>query len=83
MRTLNTIVLILLIVGGINWGLVALADFDLVASIFGDGTIGQAGVAGTIVYVLVALAAIWAISWFGIFAESHRTAHGPMAAEQH
>jgi uncharacterized membrane protein YuzA (DUF378 family) len=38
MKTLNSITLILTIVGGLNWGLVGLADFDLVAAIFGSDT---------------------------------------------
>jgi hypothetical protein len=38
MRTLNTIALVLTIVGGLNWGLVGLAEFDLVAAIFGPGS---------------------------------------------
>ena len=36
MRSLNVITLILLIVGGLNWGLVGAFDFDLVAALFGD-----------------------------------------------
>lgn len=54
MRVLNTITLILLIVGGLNWGLVGLFDFDLVAAIF-----GEMSVLSRIVYVLVGLAALW------------------------
>lgn len=48
------IALILLIIGGLNWGLVGLLNVDLVASIFGTGT-----PAARIVYVLVGLAALW------------------------
>lgn len=36
MRALNTLTLILLIVGGLNWGLVGLFEFDLVAALFGE-----------------------------------------------
>jgi uncharacterized membrane protein YuzA (DUF378 family) len=36
MGALNKVTLLLLIVGGLNWGLVGLFDFDLVAAIFGD-----------------------------------------------
>jgi uncharacterized membrane protein YuzA (DUF378 family) len=54
MKTLNLITLILTIVGGINWGLVGLADVNLVAAIFGEGT----GAART-VYVLVGLSALY------------------------
>jgi uncharacterized membrane protein YuzA (DUF378 family) len=56
MRTLNVITLILLIVGGLNWGLVGLLDFDLVAAIFGDmSPLSRA------VYALVGLAAVYQI----------------------
>lgn len=54
MKTLNLITLILTIVGGINWGLVGLANVDLVAAIFGDGT----GASRT-VYTLVGLSALY------------------------
>jgi uncharacterized membrane protein YuzA (DUF378 family) len=54
MKTLNLLTLVLTIVGGINWGLVGLANIDLVAAIFGDGT----GAART-VYTLVGLSALY------------------------
>lgn len=53
---LDWIATVLLIVGGLNWGLVGLARFDLVATLFGDFT-----PLSRIVYVLVGLAAIYAI----------------------
>ncbi len=77
MKTLNTIVLILVIVGGLNWGLVGVADFDLVAAIFGEGS-----VVANIVYTLVGLAAIWAISFFGMFGEGAAAGQGPMAPDE-
>ena len=55
---LDKIALSLLIVGGINWGSVGLFQFDIVAFLFG----GQSGIVSRIVYVLVALAALWCIS---------------------
>ena len=55
---MDTIALILTIIGAINWGLVGLAKFDLVAWIFG----GQGAILSRIVYTLVALAGIWCIS---------------------
>jgi uncharacterized protein len=51
----------LLIVGGLNWGLVAVANFDLVATIFGLD-FGQTNVATRIVYGLVGLAAVYQIT---------------------
>lgn len=55
----GTISLVLLIIGGLNWGLVGLFDFDLVAAIFGDmPRVAQA------VYVLVGVAAIVGVILF-------------------
>lgn len=54
MKAFNIITLILLIVGGLNWGLVGLANFDLVSSIFGAGT----GLS-RVVYTFVGLSALW------------------------
>ena len=54
MRALNIITLLLVIIGGINWGLVGAFEFDLVAAIFGAGS-----ALSRIVYVLVGLSALW------------------------
>ena len=56
MNSVDWIAIILLIVGGVNWGLVGLADFDLVATLFGDGSAFS-----RIVYILVGLAALWCL----------------------
>lgn len=55
---MDRIALILAIIGGLNWGLVGLFQFDLVAWICG----GSAALFARIIYTLVALAAIWCIS---------------------
>ena len=55
---LDKIALILTIIGGINWGLIGIFQFDLVAWIFG----GQSAIISRIIYTLVALGAIWCIS---------------------
>jgi uncharacterized membrane protein YuzA (DUF378 family) len=54
MKPLNLITLILLIVGGLNWGLVGLFNFDLVATLFGANSI-----LARVVYLLVGLSALW------------------------
>jgi uncharacterized membrane protein YuzA (DUF378 family) len=54
MRFVNTVTLVLLIVGGLNWGLVGLFDFDLVAALF-----GEMSVLGRLVYVLVGVSGLW------------------------
>jgi uncharacterized membrane protein YuzA (DUF378 family) len=61
MKSLNTVAAALLIVGGLNWGLVALAEFDLVAWLFGE-EFGTTNAASRIVYGLVGLAAVYAIA---------------------
>jgi uncharacterized protein len=57
MRALNAITLVLLIVGGLNWGLVGLFQFDLVAALFG----GSDSVLSRLVYILVGVSALWQI----------------------
>jgi uncharacterized membrane protein YuzA (DUF378 family) len=60
MKKLDLLAATLLIVGGLNWGLVAVAKFDLVAWLFGL-EFGQTNAASRIVYALVGLAAIYGI----------------------
>ena len=55
---MDTIALILSIIGSINWGLVSLFKFDLVAWLFG----GQSAVFSRIIYGLVGLAGLWCIT---------------------
>ena len=55
---MDTIALILSIIGSLNWGLVSLFQFDLVAWLFG----GQSAVFSRIVYGLVGLAGLWCIT---------------------
>jgi hypothetical protein len=54
LQALDWIALILVIVGGLNWALVGLFGFDLVAAIFGNMSM-----VSRIVYVLVGLSAIY------------------------
>ena len=55
---LDKIALILIIIGGLNWGLVGLFQLDVIAWVFG----GSAALVSRILYILVALAALWCIS---------------------
>ena len=74
MKKLDLLAASLLIVGGLNWGLVALAEFDLVAWIFGE-EFGATNAASRIVYGLVGLAAVYGIaSLVGRTAEPGRSA---------
>ena len=56
---MDTIALILSIIGSLNWGLVGIFKFDLVAWLFG----GQDAVISRIIYALVGLAGLWCVSF--------------------
>jgi uncharacterized membrane protein YuzA (DUF378 family) len=60
-RKLDLVAIALLVVGGLNWGLVAIARFDLVAWICGGLDFGQTNAASRIIYGLVGLAAVYMI----------------------
>jgi uncharacterized membrane protein YuzA (DUF378 family) len=71
MKALDTITAVLLIIGGLNWGLVGAANFDLVAALF-----GEMSPMSRIVYVLVGLSALYqALRWKAI---RHSEAGTPM-----
>ena len=55
---MNKVSLVLVIIGAINWLLIGLFHFDLVASVFG----GQAAVVSRIIYTIVGIAGLWCIS---------------------
>ncbi len=55
---MDTLALILSIIGSLNWGLVGIFKFDLVAWLFG----GQASVVSRIIYALVGIAGLWCIT---------------------
>ncbi len=52
LKTVHFIAFVLVIIGALNWGLIGVADFNLVAVIFGDGAIART------IYVLVGLSAV-------------------------
>jgi len=53
MKILGIITIILLIIGGLNWGILALLDYNVIDAIFGGTGIEK------IVYILIGLAAVW------------------------
>jgi uncharacterized membrane protein YuzA (DUF378 family) len=61
MKSLDLLALILLVVGGINWGLVAFFNFDLVAALTGAGGFGNKNALGVAVYALVAISALYTL----------------------
>ena len=83
MKGLNIVALILVIVGALNWGLVALFEWDLVAEIFGE-SFGTTNAVTRIVYGLVGLAGIYLavtvlpalVRSDGLTLGSRSTAHG-------
>ena len=56
MKVVDTIALVLIIVGAINWGLIGLFEFNLVDTIF-----GTMSVISRIIYVLVGISGLWGI----------------------
>lgn len=65
----DKIALLLLIIGGVNWGLVGIFSFDLVVWLFG----GTGALLSRIIYILVAISAVWCISL--LFRDSNELGH--------
>lgn len=55
---MDTLALILVIIGALNWGLVGLFSFDVIATIFGSST----AVVSRIIYTIIGLAGLWGIT---------------------
>jgi hypothetical protein len=73
MRTIDVVTQALIIIGGINWLLVGVFQFDLVAALFG----GQAAVLSRLVYILVGASAIWQAIRLPALVESSRVVGTP------
>jgi uncharacterized membrane protein YuzA (DUF378 family) len=73
MMIVNKIALLLIIVGAINWGLVGIFSFDLVAWLCGGAT----AILARIIYTVIALAGIWCISM--LFMEDEEVTTGSHA----
>lgn len=56
MKVIDTIALILIIIGAINWGLIGIFNFNLVDTIF-----GAMSVISRIIYILVGISGLWGI----------------------
>jgi hypothetical protein len=78
MKALNIITLVLIIVGGLNWGLVSVARFDLVAFITGT-SFGGVNVLSRLIYGLVGLSAIYQAAHLIGMASHHEPRHAPAA----
>lgn len=66
---MRNLILLLVIIGAVNWGLIGFFQFDLVAAIFG----GQLAPVSRVVYAVVGLAGLYAISFF-FRSDRHRVA---------
>lgn len=64
MEWLNRLALALVIIGAVNWLLVGVFEWDLVAAIFGGNVIRQSSDLSRFVYSIVGLAGLYAISFF-------------------
>ena len=60
MKKIDLLAAVLVLVGALNWGLVAIAEFDLVATVFGM-QFGETNMASRIVYGLVGLAGVYGV----------------------
>lgn len=76
MKVADMIALALVIIGGLNWLLVGLFEFDLVASLFG----GQDAILSKIVYILVGLAALYSLKFFKHINEHYEEPRAATAA---
>jgi uncharacterized membrane protein YuzA (DUF378 family) len=79
MKALDFTTAVLLIVGGLNWGLVAIAEFDLVAEVLGE-EFGTTNAISRIVYGLVGLSAVYQAIRLPAFASRERRESRAVAA---
>jgi uncharacterized membrane protein YuzA (DUF378 family) len=77
MKSLDVVAAVLLVIGGLNWGLIGVAHFDLVATIFGM-RFGETSMLSSAVYSLVGLAGLYQAASFK--AIQRRWGHEPIAA---
>lgn len=68
MKVLDRIALTLLIIGGLNWLLIGLLEFDLVATIFG----GPDALVSRIIYVVVGVCALYCLKYFAYVPRGYR-----------
>ena len=66
MRHVDVVATVLLVVGALNWGMVGIARFDLVATLFGM-TFGETSALTSVIYALVGLAGVYRlVAWKGV-----------------
>jgi uncharacterized membrane protein YuzA (DUF378 family) len=67
LSALDWIAVIILIIGGLNWGCVGLFNFNVIGAIFGDMTVFT-----RFLYIIVGLAGLWSIIGLGAHVHQHR-----------
>jgi len=72
MDALRATALTLIIIGALNWGLVGLFNFDLVNAVFGGSTNYAPSMASRVVYALVALAGLYAFTFYRTSSEEEQ-----------
>jgi uncharacterized protein len=84
MKYLDGLTLLLIVVGGLNWGLVAINEYDLVAQIFGGMEFGETNTGSRIIYGLVGISALYWLarvpSMFGSRSKSSSRERQPAAS---
>lgn len=65
MKITAIITTVLIITGGIIWGLIGLFDFNIVTAIFGGGRVGY--IFARIIYSLVGISALWMVFYLTVF----------------
>ena len=83
MRKLDLVAATLVLVGGLNWGLVGVAKFDLVAWICGGMEFGETNAVSRVVYTLVGLAAVYGMGALLVAGRRPATHHRALAADGH
>jgi len=83
MRKHDLLAATLVLVGGLNWGLVGIAKLDLVAWICGGMEFGETNGVSRVVYSVVGLAAVYGIASLVASARRRGTYHRPVTANGH
>jgi uncharacterized membrane protein YuzA (DUF378 family) len=63
MNTLPKILIVIAIIGALNWGLIGFFNFNLVDAVFGGGSVEQTSAASRVVYALVGICGLLALPW--------------------
>lgn len=65
MCVINIIVMILMIIGALNWGMIGFFNYDVISAIFGGMPQANVGGIARFIYAIVGLAGLWGLSFLG------------------